>query len=160
MDKFLHNLDLGAEGLWFPLTISIILVLLVLLLPKKNISWREIYITFGIVGLATWISDAIIARALDLIDLGDPNKGGIGDILSYTFIPTSLAILFLNYYTKENKWKLSILFSVISFLIEVGMVYFGYMKYTGWSMVISFVVFISAFAFLLPLHLKIIKNEE
>lgn len=41
MDKFLHNLDLGAEGLWFPVTISILLVLFVLLLPKKNISGEK-----------------------------------------------------------------------------------------------------------------------
>lgn len=158
MDKFIHNLDLGAKGIWFPITVSIVLVLTSLFIPKKNITWRDMYITFGIVGLFTWISDAIVARGFDLIDLGDPTKGGIGEILSYTFIPTSLSILFINYFTKKNKWKLTILFTILSFLIETGMLFFGYMEYTGWSMFISFIVFIIAFYFLLPIHIKILKR--
>ncbi|OAS87761.1 MULTISPECIES: hypothetical protein [Metabacillus] len=158
MDKFIHNLNLGAKGLWFPLTVSILLAITALLIPKKNISWKEMYITFGIVGLGTWISDSIIARAFDLIDLGDPIRTGIGDILSYTFIPTSIAILFLNYFTKENKWRLTILFTVLSFMIDTGMIYFGYMKYKGWNTAFSLIVFIIAFSFLLPIHLKIIRR--
>lgn len=158
MDTFLHNLDLGAKGLWFPVTISIVLVLTALFIPKKKISWIEMYTTFGIVGLFTWITDGIIARGFDLIDLGDPNTGGIGEILSYTFIPTSLSILFINYFTKKNKWKLTILFTILSFLIETGMLYFGYMEYSGWNRFISFIVFIIAFYFLVPLHIKIIRR--
>ncbi len=158
MVKFIYNLDLGAKGLWFPVIVSILLIIIALFIPKKNISWREIYITFGIVGLVTWISDAIIARALDLLDLGDPNKAGMGEILSYTLIPTSLAILFLNYFTKENKWALSFLFTVISIMIETGMIYFGYMKYQGWNTAISAIVFIIAFSYLLPIHIKIIRK--
>lgn len=158
MDSFIKSLDLGAKGLWFPVTVSILLALTVLFISKKNISWREIYMTFGIVGFVTWISDALIARSLDLIDLGDHNTAGLGDILSYTFIPTSLSILFLNFLTKENKWKLSILFTVLSFLVEVGMFYTGYLKYSGWNWAISLIVFLIAFSFLLPIHLKIIRT--
>ncbi|MFD2215622.1 hypothetical protein [Metabacillus endolithicus] len=157
MDKLIENLDFGAEGLWFPITISILLSIIVLFIPKRNITWREIYITIGIVGFATWISDAVIARTLDLIDLGDPNKTGIGEIFCYTLIPTSFSILYLNYLSKENKWKITILFIVLSFLVEAGMLYFGYMKYNGWNLAFSFIAFVIAFGFLLPLHSKIIK---
>ena len=159
MQQFLANLDLGAKGLWFPVTASILFALTVLMIPKKNISWREIYITFGVVGFITWFSDGLIARELDLFDIGDPKKAGIGDLLSYTFIPSSLAILFLNYLAPNNKWKLTFCFTLIALLIEFGMVYVGYMKYKGWNWYVSIIVFLIAFGFLLPMHIKLIRKE-
>lgn len=54
-------------------------------------------------GFVTWFCDGLLARGFDLFDIGDPKKAGLGDILSYTFIPTSLAILYLNFLTKNNK---------------------------------------------------------
>ena len=158
MHDFIENLDLSSQGLWFPVAVSIFLALTVLFIPKK-ISWREIYITFGVVGFATWLSDGILARAIDLFDIGDPKKAGLGDILSYTFIPTSLSILFLNFLTRKNKWILTSLFTLVAFLIQFGMVNFGYMTFKGWSGYISIIVYLLAFGFLLPLHLKIIRNE-
>ncbi|MEH7549455.1 MULTISPECIES: hypothetical protein [Bacillaceae] len=159
MQQFIVNLDLGAKGLWFPVTASILFALTVLIISKKHISWREIYITFGIVGFVTWFSDGLIARELDLFDIGDPNKAGIGDVLSYTFIPTSLAILYLNYLTKNNKWKLTLYFTLIALLIEFGMVYVGYLKFKGWNWLASIIVFLLAFGFLLPIHIKLIRKE-
>jgi len=159
MQQFIENLDLGAKGLWFPVTASILFALTVLIISKKHISWREIYITFGIVGFVTWFSDGLIARELDLFDIGDTNKAGIGDVLSYTFIPTSLAILYLNYLTKNNKWKLTLCFTLIALLIEFGMVYVGYLKFKGWNWLASIIVFLLAFGFLLPIHIKLIRKE-
>ncbi|MED4229554.1 hypothetical protein [Neobacillus cucumis] len=159
MQQFLANLDLGAKGLWFPVTASILFALIALIIPKKNISWREIYITFAVVGFGTWFSDGLIARELDLFDIGDPKKAGIGDLLSYTFIPSSLAILYLNYLTTNNKWKLTFCFTIIALLIEFVMVYVGYLKYKGWNWYISIIVFLIAFGFLLPIHKKIIRKE-
>ncbi|WP_176087328.1 hypothetical protein [Virgibacillus dokdonensis] len=37
MDKVIHNLDLHSKGIWFPITISIILVLTILFIPKKHL---------------------------------------------------------------------------------------------------------------------------
>lgn len=159
MQKFIESLDLGAKGLWFPVTVCILLGLSVIIIPKKYISWREIYVTFGVVGFVTWFSDAILARGFDLFDLGDASKPGLGDILSYTFIPTSLSILYLNYLTKNNKWKLTIIFTLISLIIAFGMVYFGYMKHNGWNWLISIIVFLIAFGFALPIHIKFIRNK-
>ncbi|ULT59526.1 hypothetical protein L1999_13795 [Neobacillus drentensis] len=159
MQQFLSNLDLGANGLWFPVTASILFALAVLIIPKKIISWREIYITFGVVGFITWFSDGLIARQLDLFDIGDPKKAGIGDLMSYTFIPSSLAILYLNYFTHRNRWKLTICFTFIALLIEFWMVYVGYMKYKGWNWYISTIVFLIAFGFLLPMHIKFIRKQ-
>ncbi|MCM3213371.1 hypothetical protein ABER75_19730 [Niallia taxi] len=158
MHEFFTNLDLHAKGLWFPVSVSILLALTVLFIPK-NIPWKEIYITFGVVGLATWLSDGILSRALDLFDIGDPKKAGLGDILSYTFIPTSLAILFINYFTRKNRWILTSWFTLAAFLIEFGMVQLGYLKFKGWNGYFSIIAFVIAFGFLLPLHLKIIRSD-
>lgn len=159
MQKFIENLDLGAKGLWFPVIISILLTTTALFIRKKNITWREIYITFGVVGFATWFSDAMFARILDVFDIGHPKKPGLGDILSYTLIPTSLAILFLNYLTRNNKWKLTIGFTFLSLLIEFGMIHSGYMKYKGWHWSISIIAFVLVFGLLLPKHMAIISND-
>lgn len=159
MQQFIENLDLEAQGLWFPVTVSILFALTVLIIPKKNISWREIYITFGVVGFVTWFSDGLLARELDLFDIGNPQKAGIGDLLSYTFIPTSLAILYLNYLTTNNKWKLTFCFTLVSLLIEFGMVYVEYLKFKGWNWLFSIIVFLIAFGFLLPFHIKLIRKE-
>ncbi|WP_431804670.1 hypothetical protein [Halobacillus andaensis] len=159
MKKFLDSLDLEAMGLWFPVTVSILLALTVIITPKKNISWRETYITFGVVAFVTWFSDSMIARGFDLFDLGDPKKTGLGDLLSYTFIPSSLAILYLNYLKKNNKWKLTIIFTFLSIIITFGMVYSGFMEWKGWNWIISITVYLFAFGFALPAHIKFIRNE-
>ena len=159
MQEFIKNLDLGAKGLWFPIAASVLFAVTALIIPKKNISWKEIYTTFGVVGFVTWFSDGLLGRVFDLFDIGDPKKAGLGDILSYTFIPTSLAILYLNFLTKNNKWILTICFTILSLLIEFGMVHVGYMKYKGWNWYISIIVFLIAFGFLLPLHIKLIRKE-
>jgi hypothetical protein len=157
MNDIIDKLDIGSKGLWFPVIISILLFITVLIIPKKNITWREIYITFGIVGFVTWISDALITRVFDLIDLGNPNVTGMGEILCYTLIPTSLSVLYLNYFTNKNKWKLTILFIVLSFLVDIGMEYFGYMEYNGWNLFYSLLSFLLVFGYLLPLHIKLIR---
>lgn len=160
MHKWIDQLDLGAEGLWFPATASILLALITIFIPKKGITWREIYITFGVVGFVTWVSDGLIARTFDLLDLGHPQKAGLGEILSYTFVPSSLAVLYINYFTPKNKWKLVIIFTIVSALVEVGMIYSGYMKYRGWNWGISIITFLIIYGFLLPIHIKIIKNSS
>ncbi|MEK5101169.1 hypothetical protein MKX83_04155 [Cytobacillus sp. FSL M8-0252] len=98
----LSNLDLGAKGLWFPIIVVVALLFILNLMPKKRINRTELYIIFCIVGFATWIMDAFILRVFDLVDLGSPKKLGLGDILSFTFIPSSLACIFLNFSNKKT----------------------------------------------------------
>ncbi|WP_080848221.1 hypothetical protein [Cytobacillus gottheilii] len=155
----LDNLDLGAKGLWFPIIVSIALFLTLCFIPKKKINIVEIYIIFCIVAFVTWLSDGIVLRVFDLIDLGAPDKPGLGDILSYTFIPPSLACIFLCYLDSRNKWIFVILFSAISFLIELGMEFSGYMDTNHWFKYVSLIFYIITFAFLLPLQLKIIRQR-
>ncbi|MBD1381858.1 hypothetical protein [Metabacillus arenae] len=159
MNEILDQLDLNSKGLWFPIIVSILLFISVLLIPKKNTTWREIYITVGIVGFATWLSDSLVTRVFDLIDLGEPKITGLGEILCYTLIPTSLAALYLNYFTNKNKWILTILFTVLSLLVEFGMHFSGYMKYNGWNLYYSILFLLLTFGFLLPLHIRFIRGN-
>jgi hypothetical protein len=84
METLIKNLNLEAKGLWLPITISIGSSY-----AKKNIGWREFYITMGVIGLVTWIVDGIFARFLDLVDFGHPKISGIGELITYTFITCS-----------------------------------------------------------------------
>ncbi|GLI85858.1 hypothetical protein ANABIO32_36140 [Rossellomorea marisflavi] len=161
MEKIIHRLDFGAEGLWFPLTVSLILALCMLIQPKRLISWVELYITFGVVGLAAWLSDVLVMRVLDWVDLGDAKITGIGEVLSYTLVPTSLAILYLNLTPYEKRWRHSILFTLLSFLIQAGMEYVGYMKVVSpLILYISPIFYLIVFRFILPIHLRIIRKQH
>lgn len=157
MDSILKAMDLGAKGLWLPITLAIILLLFVLIMPKKEISWRGIYVTIGVIGLTTWIADNIFAGFLDLVDFGHPRYSGIGELLTYSFVPSSLAVIYLNYLGKDNKWKLVITFTLLSFMIEWSVAQVGYMKLTHWNHLYSLPIFFIVYSYVLPLHAKIIK---
>ena len=155
----MKNLDLYAQGTWLPILISLLLLIYALFMDKKEISWREFYVTFGTIGYFAWISDSILGKMLNLVDFGHPKITGVGEFLSYSLIPSSIAVIYLNYLDKTNKWKLTIIFTIISILIEWGMRSVGYMKPHGWSFFISIPLYFVVFAFLLPLHRKWIKCQ-
>lgn len=151
-------MDIGAKGLWFPITLSIILLLFIFIMPKKEISWREIYVTIGVIGLSTWIADNIFAGYLNLVDFGHPRYHGIGELVTYSFVPSSLSVIFLNYLNKYNKWKLVIGFTILSFIIEWSVAKVGYMKLTHWNHLYSIPIFFVVYSYFLPLHARIIKK--
>ena len=157
LEQAIQHLDLSAHGLWFPITVSLCLFILALVLFKRQLTWRDFYITFSAVGFVGWLCDVIITRVFNVIDLGDPKVTGLGDILSYTFIPPSLSILFLTYLTAKNKWVLSLLFCAGSLLIEYGMIKSGYMHLNGWFFIYSIAVYFLVYAFVLPWHIAFIK---
>jgi len=157
LNSIIRSLDLHAQGNWLPIMLSVLLFLYALFMPKKEIGWREFYITFGVVGYFAWISDVVIAKTLNLVDYGNPNITGIGEFLSYSLIPSSLSVIYVNYLKKTNKWILAITFIIISSLIEWGMIKVGYEKSHGWSFFISIPLYFVVFSFFLPLHSKFIK---
>lgn len=160
MESILNNLDLSAKGLWLPVSLGLIILLYALIMPKKEISWRELYITIGVIGFATWVSDSIFAKYLDLVDFGDPEVVGIGEFITYNFLPSSLSVIYLNYLKKSNKWTLVIVFTVISFLIEWAVAKVGYMKLNNWNHLFSIPIFILVYSYILPLHFRIIKCSK
>ncbi|MED3729587.1 hypothetical protein [Priestia filamentosa] len=160
MHSIIQNLDLSARGTWFPTSVGLLLLVFSLFMPKRRINWLEFYITFGIVGYVAWISDTVVGRMLDWADLGDPKITGLGEFASYSFIPSSLSVIYLNYVKKTNKWILVILFTLLSTLIEWIMMQTGYLKIKNWGFfVFSIIVYLIVFGLILPIHIKVIKKN-
>ncbi|RPJ97659.1 hypothetical protein [Priestia endophytica] len=160
MHSLIRNLDLSARGIWFPVSVGLLLFFFSLLMPKKKINWLEFYITFGVVGYVAWISDTVVGGILDLVDLGNPEITGLGELASYSFIPSSLAVIYLNYANKSNKWILVLLFTLLSTLIEWTMIQTGYLKMKNWGFfVFSIIAYLIVFSLILPVHLTVLKKN-
>ena len=159
MNTFIRNLDLQQQGIWFPLVISAIVLLFVLFMPKRQINWRGIYLTFGVVGFVALMLDIfIVAEYFDLFDIGDPNIEGFGDLVTYGIIPACLAVAYLNYFDRKNKWLYVFLFTLVSFLFEWGLTQVGYMKLKGWQNWYSIAVYLIVYGLWLPWHLKLLQH--
>ena len=160
MYSIIKNLDLSAKGIWFPISVGLLLLFFALFMPKRKINWLEFYITFGVVGYVAWISDTVVGGMLDLVDLGDPKITGLGEFASYSFIPSSLSVIYLNYVKKTNKWILVLLFTLLSTLIEWIMIQIGYLKMKNWGFFIfSIIAYLIVFSVILPVHIKVIKKN-
>jgi hypothetical protein len=146
------------HGWWYPALLSAILLLIVIYMPKKRINWKEIYITFGVIGYIVWMIDMTIAVPFDLFDLGDPKKEGIPELTLFGIIPSCLSVIYLNLYKEDNKWFWVIFFVILSLLLEWTTTKVGLMKdyNTLWSTPVHFV----AYAFYLPWHLKFIRRNH
>lgn len=156
---FIQNLDLQQKGIWFPLVTGVIALLFILLMPKRQMNWRGIYITFGVIGYITLMLDVfIVGEYFDLFDIGDPGLEGIGDLMTYAIIPSCLAVAYLNYFDRKNKWLYVALFTIISFLFEWWLTQVGYMRLKGWQNWYSIPVYIIVYGYWLPWHLKLMRN--
>lgn len=158
MEKFIRNLDLSANSIWFPITLGIISLLYMIFMPKQ-LSWKEIYLTFGVGGFLAMLFDVIIMSGwIDAFDLGKPMIPGLGDLICYSVIAPSYAVIFLNYFNRERKWLYVSLFTLLSFLSEWILVQVGYMKLKEWNTWWSLPVYILIFGFWLPWHLRLLRK--
>ncbi|MCL1630532.1 hypothetical protein M3N64_01010 [Sporolactobacillus sp. CPB3-1] len=160
MSAIVKNMDLSARGLWFPITLTLSLLVLVLFMKKKQLTWREIYLTYGSIGFLTWVIDTLTGNILDLYDVGHAGITGIGDFLSFSFVPSSLAVIFLNFRTEKNKGFMILLFTAISMIIYWGVRASGYFKDKGWNIFLALAVFIIAYWLIIPLHLRLMRNND
>jgi hypothetical protein len=151
------DFDLG-QGWWYPAILGSVLFLIVLLMPKVRINWKEIYITFGIIGYIVWMIDTTIAVPFDIFDINHPKKTGLSEIILYGVIPSCLSIIYLNLYKREKKWTLVTFFVIISFILEWLTSKVGVMK-GAWQIWWSIPIFLVAYAFFLPWHLKFIRKK-
>ncbi|TDB53735.1 hypothetical protein [Bacillus sp. CBEL-1] len=159
MNSWMQNIDLSAKGVWFPIVISGALFLYSLIMPKREINWVDYYVTFSFIGYIAWVINSLVGRMFDLVDLGDKNVTGIGEFVSYSIIPSALAVIYVNYATAKNRWSLVVLFTVISTLIEWGMIAVDYLHIKNWSFfAFSIILYFIVFAFVLPWHMRFIKR--
>ncbi|MCM3006955.1 hypothetical protein [Priestia koreensis] len=159
MDHVIKNLDLHSDGTWVAILLSLLLFFYAIFMPKSIMTWREFYITFGVVGYGAWIADSIIGKMLDLVDYGNPNITGIGEFLSYSLIPSSLAVIHFNYFHTTNRWIIGSLFALFSTLIEWILIQVGYENLHGWGFWISIPIYLIVFLFALPIHYRFIQKR-
>lgn len=93
-----------SQGWWYPAILGTALLLFILIMPKR-LSWKEIYITFGIIGFIVWMVDITLAVPFDIFDIGDPKKEGISELFLYGVIPSCLSVIYLNFFTQSKKWS-------------------------------------------------------
>jgi hypothetical protein len=160
MNSIVKNLDLTSKGVWAPIALSILLLLFTLFMKKKQLTWREIYLTYGMFGFIAWMLDTITGNVFDFYDVGNPNITGLGDFMAFSFIPSSLAVIYLNFRTGKNKWFMIALFTMISLFIYWSVEWAGYFKDKGWSSIGSLAVFVIVYWLIIPLHLRIMRHID
>ncbi len=57
------------EGEWYVWTILFITIVIVLFMPKKNLTWPGVFITILLSGGLTWIGDTIVGSIFALFTL-------------------------------------------------------------------------------------------
>lgn len=160
LNKIIENLDIHAKGSWVPIIWTLILLIVVLFMPKQKMNWLQIYCTYGVISAVTWIANSVFGVYIDLVDFGSGELTGIGEMLTYAFVPSSLAILFLNKLERDNRIKLTLLFVLLSLFIEWTCHISGYMVYKEWNLFFSIPVYIVIYYFFLPFHYRLIKDIE
>lgn len=158
LNEIIENLDIHAKGFWCPITWTIILVLVVLFVPKKKMNWLQIYCTYGVLGTLAWVANCIFGISLNLVDFGSAEWTGIGEMLNYTLIPSSLGILYLNNFRRENRLLRTLMFMVLSLFVEWTCHAAGFMGYNHWSLLYSVPIYFIIYYFVLPLHYRIIRT--
>ncbi|PMC37955.1 hypothetical protein CJ195_10180 [Bacillus sp. UMB0899] len=152
------NFDL-AKGIWYPIVLTILLILIILISPKK-LSKQEFYVTFGVIGYVVWMVDITLAAPFDIFDIGT-KRNGLPELLLFGLIPSCIAIIFLNFYQSTSKKKaLIILFIISSFILEWLAEITGIMTSKIWHAYYSIPIFTVVFYFALPWHLKFIRTGD
>ncbi|MEH7436711.1 hypothetical protein V7182_04375 [Neobacillus drentensis] len=153
----LKRLDPFAKGSWFIYLSGSILLFLSAKLTE-NISRREWFLLFGMVGFYGWMANIILFFILDFMDSGDSSIGGLPDIFMFVIGPVSIAILFLNRYNTPTKIIRVLLFSLLSLLIEYILEKLGFLKLKRWKAYYSIPFYLVLFAVVLPWTLKLIRK--
>ncbi|PLS02343.1 hypothetical protein CVD27_20405 [Neobacillus cucumis] len=153
----LTRMGIFAKGSWFIYIIGSILLFLSLTITK-NISRKEWFLLFGMVGFYGWMLDIILFYLFDFMDSGKPAIGEIPDIFMFVIGPAATAILFLNRYNTPTKLIRVLFFSIFSFLIEYILGKLGFLKLKGWKPVYSIPFYLLLFGIVLPWTLKLIRK--
>lgn len=157
MSLIFGRLDLEAKGIGYPISLVALLILFILFMKKRQLTWLQIYTTFGVVCSVTWIMDVSAAIYFDAFRYGSDHGIGIADLLSISFIPSGLAIIYLNYRTKSNKWLMLILFSLLSLAIELAAIHIEYFHLKYWKIYYSGIMYVIIYGLILPLHKRFLE---
>ncbi|WP_299094030.1 hypothetical protein [uncultured Metabacillus sp.] len=153
------NFDITSKGLWYPITLSLILLVFILFMPKR-VSKQEIYTTFGVIGYIVWTVDMTLGDPLDFFNVGSGKVTAVPELFLYGMIPGLIAIIFVNFYNEAHKWTSIIGFTLGSYLLNWFAVQVGIMKLNNWQTWYSIPIFFVVYAFFLPWHIRFIKKQK
>lgn len=146
------------QGEWYVWTLFIISVLIVLFMPKKNLTWVGVYIVLGVSGHFTWLANTIAGSALDTFDLAKKNTTELSDTFLLSFVPACISVIYVNFYSSKKRWTFAIIFTLLSFFLELGLVKVGYMKNVTWKTWYGLPVYFLLYSFFFPWLLKLLSK--
>jgi hypothetical protein len=147
------------EGEWYVWTILFITILIVLFMPKKNLTWAGIFITILLSGGLTWIGDTIAGSIFDLFTLAKKQTIELSDSLLISFVPAGIATIYVNFYKPEKAWVWAIIFTLLCFFLELGLVKVGYMINHDWETWYGILVYFIVFRFFYPWYSKLLTQK-
>lgn len=158
-NEVIQRLGFNEQGAWLVYVAAGILLPLAIFL-RKHITWREWYATFGVIGFLAWMANIVLFFQLDLLDSGKPAIGSFPDLIMFAIAPSCIAVLYLNYYTKENRWIIGLMFTIGSLMTEYLLVKVGFLIQKGWRIWYSIPFYGFMYFILLPWHLRFIRGEK
>lgn len=146
--------------MWVVPATIVILGAVILFMPKR-LTWKEMYLIWGVIGLWAFIADHLVGSIWNLFDIGPTPEPTYIDIFAVSFIPAEFAILFLNFRPKEGRaWVYGLVWSAATFLYEWLVTYTGYLKDKGWSPWYSIPAWLFVYLFFLNWNLKLIRRSS
>lgn len=150
----------NPNGIWYVWLLVFIVVVFVILMPKKNLTWIGVFLTFGVAGQLTWIGDSIIGGGFDLFDLGKSNALELSDAFLVSFVPPCISTIYVNFYKSQKKWLFALIFTLLSFLLECGLVNVGYMENKNWETWYGIPVYLTFYGFFSPWLLSLYTKKQ
>ncbi|TDL64019.1 hypothetical protein E2R56_26605 [Rhodococcus qingshengii] len=147
------------EGEWYVWTLLFISILIVIFMPKKNLTWAGIFITIFLSGGLTWIGDTIAGSIFDLFTLAKKQTIELTDSLLISFVPAGIATIYVNFYKPKKEWVWAIVFTLLCFFLELGLVKVGYMKNNDWETWYGIPAYFIVFRFFFPWYLNLISRK-
>lgn len=147
------------EGEGYVWSLVIISILFVLIMPKKNLTWVGIFITFVFSAGLTWTFDTISMSTFNLFDLAKKISIELTDALLIGVVPASIATIYVNFYKPHKKWIFVFIFTLLCFVLEYGLVLFGYMKNNSWNTWYGIPVYFIIFTFFFPWYVKLLSKQ-
>lgn len=147
------------EGEGYVWSLVIISILFVLIMPKKNLTWVGIFITFVFSAGLTWTFDTISMSTFNLFDLAKKISIELTDALLIGVVPASIATIYVNFYKHHKKWNFIFIFTLLCFVLEYGLVLFGYMKNNSWNTWYGIPVYFIIFTFFFPWYVKLLSKQ-
>lgn len=107
----------------------------------------------------TWIGDTIVGSIFDLFTLAKKQTIELTDSLLISFVPAGISAIYINFYNPKNGWIWAIVFTLLCFFLELGLVKVGYMINHDWKTWYGILVYFIVFKFFYPWYLKLLSRK-